>query len=150
MKNQVKIEIIKEFNKETAADLGKLEMSLSSHATGEPVSEKLLKDIILSPYHDQLIAYDEDRKIVGTATMSVVLGFHAGKIAYLEDFVVDSEAQGLGIGSRLWESIIDWSKQKGCSRLEFTSSNKRDGAIDFYIKRGAELRDTNVFRLNLK
>ena len=147
--SNVKIEKLEKYTETTARELGVLMMSLSSRANGEPISQDLLQDIIDSPWHDQLVATNDNGKIIGTATVSVVLGVHAKKIAYLEDFVVDKDTQGMGVGSQLWEAIVDWGKQKSCVRLEFTSSDKRNGAINFYKKRGAELRDTNVFRLNL-
>ena len=59
--------------------------------------------------------------------------------------------KGKGIGSQIWEEILNWGRKKGCKRLEFTSSGKgkKAHAVEFYKKKGAEIRDTNSFRIEL-
>lgn len=147
----IEIGTMSEYDTEVAEQMGTLLTQLSTKWDGSPVSREWIEDIIESPWHDQLLAFDEHGKLVGMATMSVVLGAKIGQNAYLEDFVVDSECRGQGVGTSMWDEIVSWSKNKGCNRLEFTASgdNKKAGAVHFYLHRGVSIYDTNFFRLEL-
>lgn len=121
-----------------------IQLSRSGKDKGE-IPEAWFLDIINSPWHDLLIA-EEDGKIVGLASLSVVMGPGVRKNAYLEDFVTDESMRGKGVGSALWDAMLDWAKEKGCARLEFTCGNGRELAQQFYKNHGAEVYDTNFFR----
>ena len=139
-----------EYDADVAEALGKLLQALSSKYDGEPIEREWVEDIIESANHDILLAFDGDR-LVATATVSIVMGPLVRKNVYLEDFVVDASCQGRGVGSQMFEAIKDWGRKHDCRRLEFTSSGKgkKAGAVEFYKKRGAEIRDTNSFRVEL-
>ncbi len=146
----IRVEKLQKYDEGLAVAMGRLLMDLSSKWDGSPVSQAWIEDIIASKHHDQLLAFDGD-ELVGMATVTLVLGAKIDKNAYLEDFVVSSGRQGQGIGRILWQEIVAWGKEKGAKRLEFTSSgqDKKSGAVAFYLKMGAEIRDTNAFRLEL-
>lgn len=143
---EVTVETLSSYSFEDAAGIGKLMPHLSSRLGDEPIDEKILRDIIASPYHDQLVARDEAGTIIGTATLSITMAAGVGRGAYLEDFVVSPHAQGAGIGSKLWSAMISWCEQKGAHKLDFTSSPSKKAAQHFYQKHGAVVRDTNHFR----
>ena len=124
------------------------QLSRSGKDKGE-IPESWFRDIIESPFHDLLMAVDEDERIVGIAALSVVMGPGIRKNAYLEDFVTDSEVRGQGVGSKLWEAMIEWAEEKGCKNFEFTCGNGRESAQAFYKKHGAEVYETNFFRKSL-
>lgn len=147
----IEIGTMSEYDPAVAEQMGTLLTQLSTHWDGSPVAREWIEDIIESPWHDQLLAFDENGKLVGMATMTTVLGAKIGRNAYLEDFVVDAECRGQGIGTQMWDKIVEWGKNKGCNRLEFTASgdNKKAGAVQFYLKRGVQIYDTNFFRLEL-
>lgn len=146
----MKISVLMEYDADIAEQMGKLLMDLSSHYEGEPVAREVIEDIIESPWHDIIVMMDED-KMVAMASVSVIMGSLINKNLYLEDFVVSSEYQHQGLGTQMFEAIMAWGKRKGCRRLEFTSSGKgkKAGAVKFYQKMGAEIRDTNSFRIEL-
>ena len=146
----IEVGVMTEYDGDVAEQMGKLLLDLSKSWSGDAVEREKIEEIIESPWHDQILAFDGDR-LVGMATVSVVMGAKIGKNEYLEDFVVSASCQGKGIGSLIWEYILDWGRKKGCKRLEFTSSgkDKKSGAIAFYRKKGAEIRDTNFFRIEL-
>ena len=122
-----------------------IELSRSGKDKGEIPKEWFL-NIISSPWHDLILAV-EDGKILGMASVTIIMGAGVGKNVYLEDFVVSSEARGKGVGGKIWEEIIKWGKEKGAKRLEFTCGNGRDIAQAFYKNHGAEIYETNFFRL---
>ena len=142
----MKIEILNEYNKQTADRIRELliQLSRSGKDRGE-IPEQWFKDIIASPWHDLLIA-KENNKIIGIATLSVIMGPNIKRNAYLEDFVTDSTVRGQGIGSQLWDAMLNWAKEKGCQRLEFTCGQGRETAQTFYKNHGAEIYETNFFR----
>lgn len=144
MKQQT-IEILTTYNEQDAIELGALMPHLSETFSGEQIAEELLRAIIESPYHAQLVARDASGAIIGAATLSITFGAGAGAKAYLEDFVVNPEIRGGGIGSQLWDAMCEWAREHGAHKLTFTSSDRHASAHGFYLKRGAEIRDTNYF-----
>lgn len=139
-----------EYTEETAARVRELliQLSRSGKDRGE-IPKEWFEDVIASDSHDLLVALDDDNKIIGVATMSVVMGPIIRKNAYLEDFVTDASVRGKGVGSALWEEMLVWAKEKGCKNLEFTCGNGREAAQEFYKNHGAEIYDTNFFRKEL-
>ncbi len=121
-----------------------IQLSRSGKDKGE-IPREWFEDVISSPYHDLLIA-EEDGKILGIATLSILMGPGIRKNAYLEDFVTDSTVRGKGIGSALWQAMLEWAAEKGCKDLEFTCGHGRESAQAFYKHHGAEIYDTNFFR----
>lgn len=121
-----------------------IQLSRSGKDRGE-IPEDWFNDLINSPFHDMLLAIDDDR-IIGIATLSVTMGPITRKNAYLEDFVTDSEVRGKGVGTALWNEMLNWTKEKGCKNLVFTCGKGREASQEFYKRKGAEIYDTNFFR----
>ena len=141
------IETLKSYTPETANRIRELliQLSRSGKDRGE-IPEEWFQNLITSDYHDMLIAKNDDDKIIGIATLSIIMGPIVRKIAYLEDFVTDESVRGQGIGDALWQAMLKWAKEKDCTELNFTSGHGREVAQTFYQKRGAEIYDTNFFR----
>ncbi len=139
-----------EYDAELAAAMGELLCDLQFNYDGAPVPRERIEEIIESPWHDILLAFDGD-ELVGMASVSVVMGALIDRNECLEDLVVSAKCQGKGVGSQLWEAILEWGRAKGCSKLNFTSTgkDKKQGAVSFYLSKGAKIRDTNAFRIEL-
>ena len=144
------IKPLTEYTPKTANRIRELliQLSRSGKDRGE-IPEQWFNNLITSDYHDMLIAYDDNEKIIGIATLSIIMGPIVRKIAYLEDFVTDESVRGQGVGDALWQEMLKWAKDKGCTELNFTSGHGRETAQAFYQKRGAEIYDTNFFRKTL-
>ena len=143
----MKITKLEKYTPEAADQIRQLliQLSRSGKDRGE-IPKAWFDDLINSPYHDMLIALDDNNKIIGIATLSVHMGPIIRKNAYLEDFVTDSTVRGQGIGSALWAAMLDWAKEKGCYNLEFTCGAGREASQQFYKNHGATVYDTNFFR----
>ena len=140
---------VTEYTPELAGRVRELLVQLSRSGKDKgKIPEQWFIDIINSPWHDLLVAEDEGR-IIGMASVSVIMGAGICKNAYLEDFVVDNTVRTQGIGSALWEKMLEWADEKGCKRMEFTCGNGREAAQAFYKKHGAEIYETNFFRVEL-
>lgn len=144
--SEITIEHLTKYSDEDAAGIGRLMPFLSEKLNDSPIPKDLLTDIISSPYHEQLVARING-VIVGTATLNMLMGPAAGRVGYLEDFVTDPEARGKGVGSKLWDAMVEWCNEHQVV-LEFTSKPTRIDAHRFYLSRGAVIRDTTVFRFN--
>ena len=145
------IQTLTEYSPETANRVRELliQLSRSGKDRGE-IPKAWFDELIASPYHDMLLALDDNGKIIGIATLSIHMGPIIRKNAYLEDFVTDSSVRGQGAGSALWAAMLDWAKEKGCQKLEFTCGQGREASQQFYKNHGATVYDTNFFRFNLK
>ena len=141
------IKTLTEYTPETATRIRELliQLSRSGKDRGE-IPKEWFDEIINSPSHDMLLAVDDNGKIQGIATLSIIMGPIVRKVAYLEDFVTDSAVRGQGVGGQLWEAMLAWAKAKNCTELNFTSGHGREAAQEFYKNRGAEIYDTNFFR----
>ena len=144
------ITTLTKYTPETATRIRELliQLSRSGKDRGE-IPKEWFDDLIASDYHDMLLAIDDNGQIIGIATLSIIMGPIVRRIAYLEDFVTDTTVRGQGVGSKLWDAILDWAKSKQCTELNFTSGHGREAAQAFYQKRGAKVYDTNFFRLSL-
>ena len=138
-----------EYDPDVAEAMGKLRQQLSTRHDGSAIDRNRLEELIESHYHDVLLAVDND-KVVGMVIVSVVMTTLEQNV-YMEDLVVDAECRGKGIGGKLLEAVKEWGRAKGCRRLEFTSSNRdgKVGARGFYESHGANVRDTDFYRIEL-
>lgn len=126
-----------------------IQLSRSGKDRGD-IPKEWFDELINSEYHDMLLAIDDDGKILGIATLSIIMGPIVRKNAYLEDFVTDKEVRGKGVGSALWNEMLNWAREKGCQKFEFTCGNGREVAQQFYKSKGAEIYDTNFFRKDIQ
>ena len=144
----VLVEHLESYDPADAAGIGRLMPCLSGSLGSEPIAENVLRQIIDSPWHDQLVAR-LDGVIVGAATMSIVMNAGAGPDGHLGDLIVDPAVRGQGIGDALWRQIILWCKERDVD-LDFTSHPSRAEAQRFYLKHGAERRNTDVFHVGVR
>ncbi len=138
-----------EYDGEVAEAMGRLRAQLSVRHDGSAIARDKIEELIESPYHDIIMA-QEDGKLVGMAIVSIVMST-LDRNVYLEDLVVDEARRGNGIGEQIFAYVKEWGRHKGCRRLEFTSSNHdgKVGARDFYERQGAEVRNTDFYRVEL-
>lgn len=146
----MRIERLAEYTPEIANNVRQLliQLSRSKKDRGE-IPREWFEEIISSPYHDMLLAIDDNNRIVGIATLSIIMGPIVRKNAYLEDFVTDESVRGQGVGGKLWDAMLAWAAEKGCKELNFTSGKGREEAWRFYQNKGSEIYDTNFFKKNI-
>ena len=140
----IHVERLHSYTSEDAVGIGRLMPYLSDSFTDEPIPEELLRSIIESDNHEQLVARS-DARIIGAATLSIIMGAGAGQKGWLEDFVTDPESGVKGTGQIIWDEMEKWCLEHDVN-LNFTSRPNREAAHNFYLKNGATIRDTTVFR----
>lgn len=142
----ITIERMTDFTDQDIEDLGKLNLVFSEEAS--PINVEVLREVCDNPNHYVQIVARDDGQIVGSATLSVLIKALSGeRVAYLEEFAVSPQAQGKGVGGKIWDEMLAWCRDNGLPKMEFTSKPSRVAAQNFYLKRGAIIRETNVFRV---
>lgn len=130
----------------TAQALSHLLPQLSPHAG--PLSADRLQQIISSPAVRLYIGYDETGAPAATFTLTLT-PIPTGLKAWVEDLVVDARCRRRGYGRQLIRFAIDQARTLGARSLNLTSRPARQSANALYLKAGFQLRETNVYRLNL-
>ena len=141
------IEIVAEVTDELVEAYERLTPQLSS--SSPPPGREELEDIVASPATDVFVATDDDGRILGTSTL-VVFRIPTGRRAWIEDVVVDESATGQGIGGLLTQAMVDRAEELGCTTVDLTSRPSRAAANRLYQREGFEVRDTNVYRYDLR
>lgn len=86
----ISVERLQTYSPEDATGIGRLRPFLKDNGTDEPVDDQILRRIIDSPDRDQLVARDVNQnRIIGAATLNIIVGSIAGRKGWLEDFVTD-------------------------------------------------------------
>lgn len=106
-----------------------------------------LQKIIASNFTKLLLAEDQ-KLLIGTLTL-VHFKIPTGTRAWIEDFVVDSDTRGQGIGKLLIQHAVKLAKESGAKSIDLTSHPSREPANRLYQKLGFEIRETNVYRYKI-
>ncbi len=141
------IEIVAAVTDELIEAYERLTPQLST--SNPPPSREALEDIVAATATDVFVATDDDGTILGTSTL-VVFRIPTGRRAWIEDVVVDEAATGQGIGGLLTQAMIDRAAELGCTTVDLTSRPSRAAANRLYQREGFEIRDTNVYRFDLR
>lgn len=117
----------------------------------EPDYEKQkagLEQIIANPELDEILVMKIDGKVVGMVSLlysiSTALG---GKVAILEDMVVDKEFRRKGLGKELLHEAIAFARRRACLRLTLLTDFDNETAIKFYKCAGFSLSKMIPLRL---
>jgi len=78
--------------------------------------------------------------VVGMATVQTLISTaEGGRVGLVEDVIVDQKFRSLGIGTRLFEEVVAWSKSARLKRLQLLADRDNQSALDFYSFRGLDL-----------
>ncbi len=96
-----------------------------------------------------LVAESPEGEIVGIATYFYAYFSWTGKSIYLDDLVVKESWRGKGIGTTLFDQIIQLAQESDCTRVRWEVSRHNHNAIEFYEKKQAHIeRDIMVCQIN--
>ncbi len=126
-----------------ADDLNDIIRMLSDDTLGatrekfEPIlSDKYLKAFknIINDANQELTIVEMNGEKVGTYQLTFIqyLTHQGGLRAQIEAVRINSIYRGQGIGTRIFEYIINRARQRGCNMVQLTSDKKRPDAIKFY------------------
>ena len=108
-------------------------------------ADKSVDPLTLRPIFDRalvsssktyLVATDENR-VIGFGSLNLKDDLWPdGRVAYLDQLVVDTEYRKKGVGEQLLERLVSTAQQKNCCCIELTSAFYRNESHQFYEKRG--------------
>ena len=89
--------------------------------------------VAVAEVNKKIVAY-----IAGCIYNDSTYSYYEGLTAEAINLIVESEYRKYGIGTKLLNSFIEWSKSNNAKRVMLTASYKNDKAINFYHKLGFE------------
>jgi|TARA_B110000438_G_scaffold202339_1_gene193922 glucosamine-phosphate N-acetyltransferase len=111
----------------------------------ESKAVEIFKNIKLNPKHIIVVA-EINGKIVGSTTLLIEPKFihQGGIVGHIEDVVVSKKFQGLEIGKKIIEYVLELAKNQGCYKTILDCS---DEVKLFYEKIGFKVH-SNELRFN--
>ncbi len=140
----VEIKQIKEVTPQIVSAFSQLMPQLAPHLQAPRMED--LSNIINDK--NKYIFIASNPQIVGTITL-VIVNIPSGTRAWIEDVIVDQEARGQSIGEKMLQYVIDFAKKLNVASINLTSSPSRIAANKLYQKLGFNLRETNVYRIDV-
>jgi len=113
----------------------------------KPLTMERLSTVIGDPATTLLVAR-YDARIVGAAAV-LVYATPAFVKARIEDVVVDEHSRGKGVGEALVRRCMEVARERGAEIVELQSARWRKEANRLYPRLGFQLRESNLYRLEL-
>ncbi|MCH2229065.1 MAG: GNAT family N-acetyltransferase [Crocinitomicaceae bacterium] len=101
-------------------------------------TERLKSDIFEHNYCDSLVG-EVDGNVVGFALYYTSYSTWKGPCLYLEDLFVLPEYRSIGLGSKLFDAIVNMAKSKGVARMDWQVLDWNQSAIEFYERKKATI-----------
>lgn len=76
-------------------------------------------------------------KVVGMTLFFMSYSSWKGKMLYLDDFVVNEQYRGLGVGQLLYNDFIEEGRRRGCRLVKWQVLDWNEPAVKFYEKNEA-------------
>lgn len=94
-------------------------------------------ELLLETRNAHVVVAEEAGKVVGMATLQLVISTaEGGPAGLIEDVVVDESHRGRGIGQALMDHLSAWAGERGLTRLQLLADRDNGPALDFYRKQG--------------
>lgn len=80
-----------------------------------------------------------NNRIEGMALVYFRFSTWKGRTVHLEDLIVRKDKRGTGLGSALYEKVIEYALEQGVKRCEWVVLDWNTPAIEFYERSGANI-----------
>lgn len=101
--------------------------------------EAYQKDFEDGFYH--AIVAEDDGRVIGMALYYFVYSTWKGRMIYLEDFVLEPTYRRRGIGQRLWDTLQERGRERGCKLLKWQIVDTNTEALKFYAAQDATIEN---------
>ena len=91
------------------------------------------------PFFEILLAESAAGKIEGMAFFYDAYSTWKGRILYLDDLIVSESSRNKGLGTLLFNRLIDLARERNARQLRWHVLDWNDPAISFYKKYAADL-----------
>ncbi len=83
-----------------------------------------------------VLVAEHSNVVIGMATVQTLVSTaEGGRVGLVEDVIVDREHRGKGVGTRLLDAVVAWSRRRGLKRLQLLADRENSSARDFYNRR---------------
>ncbi|WP_020528532.1 GNAT family N-acetyltransferase [Flexithrix dorotheae] len=89
----------------------------------------------------KFIIAESGNEIIGMALYYIAYSTWKGRCLYLEDLVVSESWRGKGIGQKLFDRIVEITREENTNRLMWQVLDWNEPAINFYKKNGTKFFD---------
>jgi bifunctional N-acetylglucosamine-1-phosphate-uridyltransferase/glucosamine-1-phosphate-acetyltransferase GlmU-like protein len=103
------------------------------------------KNNIINPIQSHVLKYEENIVGHGTIIIEQKIIHSLGKVAHIEDIVIDYKYRGLGLSKILIDKLISIAKRNDCYKIILSAS---DDMVSFYEKLGF-YKKSNVMRMDI-
>ncbi|WP_143309442.1 GNAT family N-acetyltransferase [Chitinophaga vietnamensis] len=95
-------------------------------------------NISRNPMQELIVAEDENGEVVGTLQLTFIqyVAHQGGIRALVEHVRVREDKRGQRIGEKMFQWVIERSREKGAYLVQLTSDKRRKDAIRFYERLG--------------
>ena len=124
-------------------------VTLFKELTTDPINLQI-ETVISDENCHAIVLENEDGSVIGFGALAIHLIPIKGYVGRIEDVIVQEAFRGQGLGERLLDTLIEIARKQEIANITLNSSPKRIAARNLYLKKGFYLRDTGVFRLDLK
>ncbi len=117
-----------------------------------PAKQRRAIELILArPSLGRVFVLTQDRKVLGMASLLFTISTaEGGRAAWLEDLVVRPEQRGRGLGTRLLQSVVEWARKQGITRISLLTDADNVGARGLYMRHGFRPSAMQPMRLSLE
>lgn len=104
-------------------------------------TDKELEEIFSDDERPVFVAVDTNENVIGYVFCMFLQQKNSNiltdvKTLYIDDLCVDEEKRGMHIGSKLYDYVINYAKQRGCYNVTLNAWSCNESAIRFYEKCG--------------
>jgi GNAT superfamily N-acetyltransferase len=88
--------------------------------------------------NNALLVAEVDGRVVGAFHLTIIqyVAYRGGRVAQIENVIVDPAERGRGVGEAMMRWAIDEARRRGCFRVQLTTNKVRKRAHRFYERLG--------------
>jgi len=132
-----------------SAEIARLSTELG-HKISSKEAQYNLKGILKDPSQDIIVIEHVGVRLLGFVYIFTMAELYSGVQGRIWGLIVDQNAQGMGIGTRLVAEAEKLAKKKGCTSMKVNSNVMRTGAHKFYEKVGyVKYKEQAIFKKSL-
>ncbi|MFD3001601.1 GNAT family N-acetyltransferase [Pontibacter toksunensis] len=114
-----------------------------------PETAERIKAVMADEMHCAFVAVAKGN-VVGWIHGFFAIRIESAPFVEIGGLVLDTSARGAGVGRRLVEQVMEWSKQRSIIKLRVRTNSARSKTHQFYQNLGfTETKEQKVFELKL-
>merc|ERR1711894_239922 len=136
--------VIRECTKNDLKEILKLIQELADYEkmpNGPKLTEKDLEEHGFGPrpYFECLVVFEPSKPdvLIGFVLFFYIYSTWEGPSVFMEDLYVTPASRGQGLGTKLWQGVVQAGLDKNCKRCQWNCLDWNKPSIEFYKSKGA-------------